>query len=114
MSDIVYYRNFCFRAGYIVLSSVFSHFSLNHFLSQEYLNEILIHWEITEKEADVIADAIRSGLEDAAVRGKYYAQVLRLPYEYVCILYLSYLRLRLRTFIVFDSCKILKHIPAFQ
>ena len=35
------------------------------------MNEILIHWEITEKEADVIADAIRSGLEDAAVRGAY-------------------------------------------
>lgn len=35
------------------------------------MNEILIHWEITEKEADVIADAIRSGLEDAAVRGEH-------------------------------------------
>jgi hypothetical protein len=33
------------------------------------LNEILIHWEITEKEADNIADAIKTGLEDAAVKG---------------------------------------------
>lgn len=39
-------------------------------LLQEYLNEILIHWDITEKEADVIADAVKIGLEDAAVRGE--------------------------------------------
>ena len=48
----------------------FSHFNFD-FSVQEYLNEILIHWDITEKEAEVIADAIKIGLEDAAVRGNH-------------------------------------------
>jgi hypothetical protein len=34
------------------------------------LNEILIHWDVTEKDADLIAEAVKTGLEDAAVRGK--------------------------------------------
>lgn len=50
------------------LINKFSHFIFD-FSVQEYLNEILIHWDITEKEAEVIADAIKIGLEDAAVRG---------------------------------------------
>lgn len=36
----------------------------------DYLNEILARWEISEKEADVVADAVKLGLEDASVRAR--------------------------------------------
>lgn len=37
-------------------------------LPQEYANEMLLCWDIQEKEADLFQDAIRIGLEDASVR----------------------------------------------
>lgn len=36
----------------------------------EYLNEALIHWEMNDKELDMIGEAIVNGLEDAAVNGR--------------------------------------------
>ena len=43
----------------------------------EYLNEILIHWDVNEKDAEMIAEAIRVGLEDPAVRAR---EVARMAY----------------------------------
>eukprot|EP00428_Durinskia_dybowskii_P062261 CAMPEP_0170367926 /NCGR_PEP_ID=MMETSP0117_2-20130122/7183_1 /TAXON_ID=400756 /ORGANISM="Durinskia baltica, Strain CSIRO CS-38" /LENGTH=788 /DNA_ID=CAMNT_0010622557 /DNA_START=256 /DNA_END=2622 /DNA_ORIENTATION=+ len=36
----------------------------------DYINLILVHWDITEKEQDFFVDAIKIGLEDAAVRAR--------------------------------------------
>jgi hypothetical protein len=36
----------------------------------DYLNEMLGSWEITDREADVVADAVKLGLEDASVRAR--------------------------------------------
>lgn len=43
----------------------------------EYVNEILIHWDISEKEADIFCDCIKLGLQDASVRVR---EVSRLAY----------------------------------
>eukprot|EP01035_Chromulina_nebulosa_P018142 gene18142-23796_t len=43
----------------------------------EYINEALLHWEINEKDADIIVDSIKSGLQDASVRVR---EVSRLAY----------------------------------
>ncbi len=44
---------------------------------QEYLNGILDFWDINDKDAEMIQDAIRAGLEDASVRGR---EVARFAY----------------------------------
>lgn len=36
----------------------------------EYLNEILITWDLADKEVDVIAEAVRLGLEDGSVKAR--------------------------------------------
>jgi hypothetical protein len=36
----------------------------------DYVNEILLHWELTEKDQDVIQEAIRLGLEDASLKAR--------------------------------------------
>lgn len=38
--------------------------------SYEYMNEMLMHWELSEKDVDLIQDGIRFGLEDASVKGR--------------------------------------------
>ena len=43
----------------------------------EYINEIILSWDINDKEADILADAIKIGLEDASVRAR---EVSRLAY----------------------------------
>lgn len=43
----------------------------------EYINEIILSWDINDKEADGLADAIKIGLEDASVRAR---EVSRLAY----------------------------------
>ena len=43
----------------------------------EYINEILITWDISDKEYDLLADAIRVGLEDASVKAR---EIARLAY----------------------------------
>jgi hypothetical protein len=48
------------------------------------LNEILIHWDVTEKDADLIAEAVKTGLEDAAVRGKYHSNCI--SYKFMLML----------------------------
>lgn len=42
-----------------------------------YINEILISWELSDKEADVISEVIRWGLEDASCRSR---EIARLAY----------------------------------
>jgi len=44
----------------------------------EYLNEILIHWDLSEREAEVLVDVVRLGLEDAAVKGREISRILYL------------------------------------
>lgn len=44
---------------------------------QEYINEILVHWDLQDKDIDPIAEAIKIGLEDASVRGR---EIARLAY----------------------------------
>lgn len=43
----------------------------------EYVNEILLHWDITEKDADQICEIVRIGLQDASMRVR---EVARLAY----------------------------------
>ena len=43
----------------------------------DYVNEILVSWDIGDRDADVLIEAIRLGLEDAAVRGR---EISRLAY----------------------------------
>ena len=49
-----------------------------------YINEILVNWEITEKEADLICEAIRLGLEDASCGSR---EISRLAYINIYGLY---------------------------
>lgn len=37
---------------------------------QEYINEILVTWEMSDKDADAVVDAIRVALEDASVKAR--------------------------------------------
>lgn len=43
----------------------------------EYINEALIHWDITDKDADILIEAVKVGLQDASVRSR---EVSRLAY----------------------------------
>ena len=43
----------------------------------EYINEILLHWEIADKEADIMIETIKFGLQDASVRVR---EIARLAY----------------------------------
>jgi hypothetical protein len=43
----------------------------------DYINEILIQWEINDKDADMLAEVIRVGLQDASIRVR---EVARLAY----------------------------------
>jgi len=43
----------------------------------EYINEVLINWDLQEKDMDPIDDAVKMGLEEASVRGR---EVARLAY----------------------------------
>lgn len=36
----------------------------------QYLNDILVYWDVSDKEADLIADSIRIGLEDASINAR--------------------------------------------
>eukprot|EP00605_Chrysophyceae_sp_TOSAG23-4_P000415 GSChrysophyteH1.ASY1.ANO1.471.1 assembled CDS len=43
----------------------------------DYVNEILVSWDITERDADLLIEGIRLGLEDASMRGR---EIARLAY----------------------------------
>lgn len=47
----------------------------------EYLSEILLKWNIQEKETDIFEDAIKLGLEEASVRGREIARVIYLNFH---------------------------------
>jgi len=36
----------------------------------QYMNDILVHWDVSDKEADVIAESIQIGLEDASITAR--------------------------------------------
>ena len=43
----------------------------------DYINEILVSWDISEKDSDILLEAIKYGLEDASMRGR---EISRLAY----------------------------------
>ena len=52
----------------------------------EYLNEIILHWELSEKDSnilDFLGEAIRLGLEEASVRGREIARFFYLNFRRV-------------------------------
>ena len=72
-------RNTTFKAAIPVLISELSQSKAKIYRERcmDYVNEILVSWDITEKDADALIEAIRIGLEDAAVRGR---EIARLAY----------------------------------
>ena len=43
----------------------------------DYINEIIVSWDITDKDAEMLSEAIKTGLEDASVRCR---EISRLAY----------------------------------
>ena len=47
----------------------------------EYMNEILLNWEMLEKDVDPFEEAIKLGLEEASVRGREVARIAYLNFR---------------------------------
>lgn len=84
----------------------------------EYINEILVTWSITDKEADALSDAIKAGLEDASVRGR---EIARLAYLNMFQLFpkkteriKSLLAPQVRSRLVKAEAEHLKHVETLQ
>lgn len=72
-------RNTTFKAAIPVLLTELAHSKAKVYRERclDYINEILVSWDIGDKDADLLLEAIRIGLEDASVRGR---EIARLAY----------------------------------
>jgi len=72
-------RNATFKTAIPILISEYQNSKAKLYRERclDYVNEILVSWDIGDRDADVLIEAIRQGLEDAAVRGR---EISRLAY----------------------------------